>query len=144
MRLFLDALKEEHDIFKKVYVKAEQERQAIAEMDLDRLKVIIHEKQALLDRSSVIEGRIGDLRKVWQEAKDFIREELSQEIESFIEEFSAFMKKLVEFERNNEQIFMDKHKITESELDQLRLAKKASKAYFDKPHNSTGQTDIIG
>ncbi len=143
MQLFLESLKEEYELFKKVYTHAEQERQAITDMDIDRLKVILHEKQDLLDKAHSIDDRIGDLRKVWDEAKEFIRQELSVEIERFITEFSEFMKQLVEFERNNEQIFIEKNKITEKELEQFRVAKQASKAYFKKTDNS-GNTDIVG
>lgn len=143
MQLFLDSLKEEYAVFVKVYSKAEEERQAILTMDFDGLQVILQEKQKLLDSAHSIDARIADLRKVWEEAKDFIRKELSAEIQRFTQEFSEFMKKLVAFESSNEEMFIQKNKITQQELDQLRLAKQASKAYFNKSEPS-GNTDIVG
>lgn len=145
MKEFLSLLREEYAIYKNVYEQAKHERAAIQELNLSSLRHIVEEKQSLMDKAIEVETRIGALRTVWEESKDFVLPTLSKDIKTFLDEFSIFMADLVAYEQENEKIFIEKNSIKEAELGQVRRAKQASQAYFStESHIVKPQTNMLG
>ena len=142
MRFYLESLKEEYRLYTDLFELTKSERKAIEVLQMRDLGQIIEQKQTVLDKVSVVDKRIANLRDVWKEAKDLIEPALSRDIRQFLEEFSAFMKKLVEYESENEKIFIEKNKAKEQELSEIRRAKKVNRAYFKKPEGPPRKTDI--